>query len=267
MEKFKLDEQKLNSLKTYRDKGLRTVIGCVVALSLFTIWALSTVENEVKAETNENQKFVACFGCSHYDADTNSCIEWDKWSRWCEANFPTDTLEERDEWDWYPGKLNADWTSQEMPEIKGDDSHQRFKELCKAYWLDASKIWEVENKYWIKEAVILCIIVSETSWWHRWYWTSSCNNVWNVYNTDAWNRQCFNSYEEWLEAIWKTLNNKYLFNIWTLGCLSNAWSCKQWDNNWYRYATSNWNRERNMVSCLTIVYNEQIVPSDFIIRR
>ena len=52
MEKFKLDEQKLNSLKTYRDKGLRTVIGCVGALSIFTIWALSTIENGAKAEVN-----------------------------------------------------------------------------------------------------------------------------------------------------------------------------------------------------------------------
>lgn len=34
---------------------------------------------------------------------------------------------------WYPGKLTADGTSQEMPEIKGTDSHQRFKELCQAY--------------------------------------------------------------------------------------------------------------------------------------
>ena len=54
MEKFKLDEQKLNSLKTYRDKGLRTVIGCVGALSIFTIGALSTMENGVKAETNDS---------------------------------------------------------------------------------------------------------------------------------------------------------------------------------------------------------------------
>lgn len=37
MEKFKLNEQKLNSLKTYKDKGLRTVIGCVATLSIFTI--------------------------------------------------------------------------------------------------------------------------------------------------------------------------------------------------------------------------------------
>lgn len=169
--------------------------------------------------------------------------------------------------DRYPWKLTESGDSQLMPELEEKTSHDRFKELCYKYWLNPSAIWEVENKYWIKEAVILCIIVSETSWWHRWYWTSSCNNVWNVYNTDSWNRQCFNSYEEWLEAVWKTLNNKYLFNIWTLGCLSNAWSCKQWDNNWHRYATSNWNRERNMVSCLSAVYDEQIIPSDFIIRR
>lgn len=177
----------------------------------------------------------------------------------------TEEVEQTEEW--YPWKLTEDGDHQEMPKIESDTSHERFKEMANRYWLDASKIRQVEQYYWIKESVILCLIISETSWWHRWYWTSSCNNVWNVYNTDGWNRQCFNSYEEWLEAIWKTLNNKYLFNIWTLGCLSNAWSCKQWDNNWHRYATSESNWEKNMVTCLSTVYWERIDPSSFIIRR
>lgn len=168
---------------------------------------------------------------------------------------------------WYPWKLTEDGDHQEMPKIESNSSHDRFKELARDYWLDPSQIWEVENKYWIKESVILCVIISETSWGHKWYWTSSCNNVWNVYNTDSWKRKCFDTYIEWLEAIWKTLNNKYLYSIWTLWCLSNAWSCKQRDNNWHRYATSESNWEKNMVACLSTVYWERIDPSSFIIRR
>lgn len=176
-------------------------------------------------------------------------------------------VEEIEEEERYPWKLTEDGDHQEMPEIESNTSHERFKELALDYGLNPSQIWEVENKHWIKEAVILCLIISETSWGHKWYWTSSCNNVWNVYNTDSWKRKCFDTYIEWLEAIWKTLNNKYLYNIWTLWCLSNAWNCKQRDNNWHRYATSESNWEKNMVACLSTVYWERIDPSSFIIRR
>lgn len=271
MGNFKLDEQKLNSLKTYKDKGLRTVIGCVVALSIFTIGALSTVENGAKAETNENQKFVACFGCSHYDADTNSCIEWDKWSRWCEANFPTKTLEERDEWGRYPWKLNAEWTSQEMPEVKWTDSHQRFKELCQAYWLDPSKIWELENKYNLREGVLLAILIAETSWGHNGeYVDEGCYNLWNVWNNDSWDRVCFEWKWESIEQVAMTLNNRHLWNVLTLGCLSNAWSCVRYFDSWKRYATSNGNWERNMLNVLNTIYEDElgeINASKFSVRR
>lgn len=235
MEKFKLDEQKLNSLKTYRDKWLRTVIGCVAALSLFTIWALSTVENGVKAEMNENQYNVV----------------------YSEA--------------WYPWKLNAEWTSQEMPEVKWTDSHQRFKELCQAYWLDASKIWELENKYNLREGVLLAILIAETSWGHNWeYVDEGCYNLWNVWNNDSWDRVCFEWKWESIEQVAMTLNNRYLWNVLTLGCLSNAWSCVRYFDSWKRYATSNGNWERNMLNVLNTIYEDElgeINASKFSVRR
>ena len=169
-------------------------------------------------------------------------------------------------WEREPGQLTEDWTNQVMPPITWDSSHEKFKSLANAYGLNPSAIREVENHYGITESTILCIMIAETSWWHKGYGTWTCNNVWNVYNTDSWNRKCFDSYTEWLEAIWQTLNNKYLWNIKTLWCLSNWWSCKDWDNNSHRYATSDWNWERNMVACLSTVYWE-IDPATFIIRK
>jgi hypothetical protein len=38
-----------------------------------------------------------------------------------------------------------------MPNIVAETSHDRFKKLCEAYGLNASKIREVENKYNIRE--------------------------------------------------------------------------------------------------------------------
>ena len=162
-----------------------------------------------------------------------------------------------------PWKLSEDWTHQEMPEIKATDEHERFKELATAYWLDASTIWSVENHYWIKEWVILCITVAETSGWNRGYGEK---NIWSVWSNDRGDRPTYALMEAWLEAIGKTLNNQYLWSKKTLWCLSNAGSCNESNDNWKRYATSESSREKNMVACLSTIYGN-LNASTFGIRR
>lgn len=165
--------------------------------------------------------------------------------------------------DWKPWKLSEDWTHQEMPVLTGSDSHERFKELATAYWLDPSQIRAVEEHYWIKEWVILCITVAETSWWNRWY---GWKNIWSVWSNDRWDRPTYALMESWLEAIGKTLTNQYLWWKKTLWCLSNAGSCTESSDNWKRYATSQSSREKNMVACLSDIY-WPINASQFNIRR
>lgn len=165
--------------------------------------------------------------------------------------------------EWTPWKLNESGDAQEMPEIKAIDEHERFKELATAYWLDASTIWSVENHYWIKEWVILCITVAETSGWNRGY---GAKNIWSVWSNDRGDRPTYALMEAWLEAIGKTLNNQYLWSKKTLGCLSNAGSCTETSDNWKRYATSESSREKNMVSCLSTIY-WSVNASTFGIRR
>lgn len=187
--------------------------------------------------------------------------ELEKLKEWRPAASETETAgtaEIREPW-----MLNESWDAQVMPNIVADTSHERFKKLCEAYWLDASKIREVENHYGIKEWVIACITVAETSWGKAWY---GKNNPWNVGNNDRGDRVRYALMETWLEKIAQTLNNKYLGKIQTLGCLSNAGSCQSWDNHWHRYATSNGNWERNMVWCLSTIYGS-INPRVFSIRR
>lgn len=173
--------------------------------------------------------------------------------------------------DWYPWKLTASWDSQEMPELEEKTSHDRFKELCYKYWLDPSEIWEVENKYWIREAVILWIVISETSWGKNWNYVSEwCYNIWNIGNNDRGDRRCYATKRESLEAIWRTLSNQYLWDTQTLGCLSKAGSCKWWEDKGHVYASSNWNRERTMLNVLNAIYGEElweIDPARFNVRR
>lgn len=155
------------------------------------------------------------------------------------------------------------WDTQVMPEIKSTEEHERFKEMAKAYWLDASVIWTVENHYGLTESLVLCITVAETSWGKRW---AGWKNIWSVGSNDRGQRPTYALMEAWLEDIWKTLTNRYLWSKKTLGCLSNAWHCKEaWDNG-KRYATSTSSREKNMVACLSQIY-WPIDPSTFNIRN
>jgi hypothetical protein len=157
-----------------------------------------------------------------------------------------------------------------MPELEEKTSHDRFKELCQKYWLNASAIWEVENKYNIREWVILWIIIAETSWWKNGYWVEWCWNYWNVGNNDRWDRYCFTSESEWLNKIGRTLSNQFLWTTQTLWCLSKAWSCTRWENKWHIYASSDWNWERTMLNVLNAIYQEElweIEPERFNVRR
>ena len=174
-------------------------------------------------------------------------------------------IEEKPIDEWQPWDLTEDWDHQVMPEIDEavSDSHERFKAMAEAYWLDASMIWNVENHYWLTEWVVLCITVAETSGWNRWAWWK---NIWSVGSNDRWDRPTFALMESGLEAIWKTLTNQYLWSKKTLGCLSNAGSCVEpWDN-WKRYATSEHSWQANMVACLSEIY-WPVNASNFNIRR
>jgi hypothetical protein len=249
------------------------ILICVIAL-LF--WCSINVNINTDTETtNEatNKKAVACYGCSHYDADTNSCIEWDDWSNWCEAGFPTDTLEEwLNQWavdqEWIPWQVNEEWTAQVIPEFEVTaESHENFKNFINRFNSNVKPwdVWNVEHFYWIKEWVIACIAFAETSMWTRGYWL--CNNVGNVGNNDRGNRHCYATVQWGLEAMWQTLNNWNLWDKQTIGCLSKAGHCTEtWDNGKIR-ASSTSSRENNVVNCLEAIYQQEIDPSTFIFRK
>lgn len=219
------------------------------------------LDNLPYKESVDNANWVETYCDMYDDLIAKYKEEIEKLKEWRPAASETETAwtsEIREPW-----MLNESWDAQQMPNIVADTSHDRFKKLCEAYWLDASKIWEIENHYWIKEWVVACITVAETSWWKAGY---GKNNPWNVGNNDRGDRVRYALMETWLEKIAQTLNNKYLGKIQTLWCLSNAGSCQSWDNHKHRYATSNGNWERNMVWCLSTIYGS-INPSVFIIRR
>lgn len=228
--------------------------------------------NKYGLQLSESEKTEDLERCNRaYEQSVKMIMDWvstadyqweimkEEW--WCNESFKSrleEIWKERTPW-----KLNESGDAQEMPEIQATDEHERFKELATAYWLDASTIREVENHYWIKEWVILCITVAETSGGNRGYGEK---NIWSVWSNDRGDRPTYALMEAWLEAIGKTLNNQYLWSKKTLWCLSNAWSCTEKSDNWKRYATSESSREKNMVACLSTIY-WSINASEFGIRR
>lgn len=165
--------------------------------------------------------------------------------------------------EWTPWQLTESGDHQEMPPVEWETEHEKFKSLASSYGLDASQIRAVENHYGIKEWVILCITVAETSWWNRWY---GGKNIGSVGSNDRGDRPTYALMESWLEDIGKTLNNRYLWSKKTLGCLSNAGSCNESNDNGKRYATSDSSRQKNMVACLSTIYGN-VDASTFTIRR
>jgi len=178
---------------------------------------------------------------------------------WLEISKP---VEEKTE-EWTPWQLTESGDHQEMPPVEWSDEHEKFKNLASAYGLDASQIRAVENHYGIKEWVILCITIAETSGGNRGAWWK---NIWSVWSNDRGDRPTYALMESWLEDIGKTLNNRYLGSKKTLGCLSNAGSCNESNDNWKRYATSESSWEKNMVACLSTIY-WNVDASTFTIRR
>lgn len=220
------------------------------------------LDNLPYRESVENANWIHTY-CDMYDElimkyqeEIEKLKEWRPAASETETAWTAEIQENREPW-------MVSWDQQVMPEIQATTEHEKFKEMAKAYGLDASKIRTVENRYGIKEWVILCITVAETSGWHRGYWQG---NIWNVGNNDRGDRVTFAFLETWLEKIWQTLNNRYLGSIQTLWCLSNGGSCQARDNNSHRYATSTHNREANMTACLSTIYGK-INPATFIIRR
>lgn len=166
--------------------------------------------------------------------------------------------------EWIPWQVNEEWTAQIIPEFEvTEESHQNFINFINKFNSNVKPwdVWNVEHFYWLKEWTIACIAFAETSMGTRWYWP--CNNIGNVWNNDRGNRHCYATVQGWLEAMWQTLNNQYLWSKITLGCLSNAGHCEEARDNGKRWASSTSSRENNVVNCLEAIYQQEVDPSTF----
>jgi len=121
-------------------------------------------------------------------------------------------------------------------------------------WQKAASGTKIDIDLWI------CIWFAET-WLGKHFARNSKWNVGNVWNNDRWDRRGFKTPLEGARAIYLTLNNKYLKNIYTLDKLSRYWS-----SNGPIYASEPYKWQKNVMKCLTMI-KWYWVPEDYPFRK
>ena len=138
---------------------------------------------------------------------------------------------------------------------------ERQKSLLSKYARSDFNNWNL----WVSEAInakidptfMMCIWLAETWLWRH---LKTSYNVWNIWNVDSWGVKYMNSPKAWIYAMWRTLNNKYLWHYESIKDLS-----RYWNTYWTIYASSPDNWHNNIIKCMTAIKWEY-VPDNYFFR-
>lgn len=169
-------------------------------------------------------------------------------------------------------EVNQNWLSQEYMHLIWDTPKIRAEYLLD--WFTHTKwtidIWiELWKKYKIDPYLAISIAKADSNLWNQ---LKSINNIGNVWNNDRWNTIEYKTKEDGIEAIFKVLNNKYLWNIYTVWYLScwgkkNLWIQDCFQNNEKVYATSKENRNNNVLNTLRNIYRDPSIDESYNFRK
>ena len=158
-------------------------------------------------------------------------------------------------------KVNKDGRTKKQPYIIATWVVNRTRVFLNLYWQDYNLWKRLADKHWIKVEVAVAIAFADT---HLWMATKTPMNIGNVGNTDSGRTRTPDSLEQWIEAIFQTLNGRYLKNKQTVWDLSFAGDCTI--DCTKVYATSPENRQNNILNVLSNIYRQQI-ETDFKFRK
>lgn len=126
---------------------------------------------------------------------------------------------------------------------------ERQKNFLKKYASWPFKNWWLWVQEWIESKIdptfLMCVWLAETWLWRN---LKTPYNVWNVWNTDSWETKYFTSAADWIHAMAKTFNNKYLWKYNEIRLLSRYWNA---DKPIYASSVENWHN--NIVSCMSFI--------------
>lgn len=150
-------------------------------------------------------------------------------------------------------RLNSNGASQAYMYLHWDSYYERAKDIFKKMRRDENEVDQYYIAWYktkIKPEVLICIAKADSNLWNS---LASKNNPGNVWNNDRWDRVPYETLEEWIEAIWNVLNNKYLGQKQTIWELSPWWL---WTAPFYATSPENWNV--NVINCLSMIYDKPI---------
>lgn len=124
-------------------------------------------------------------------------------------------------------------------------------------YADAGLWYDAAEGQWVDPLLGICVWFAET--WFKNF--KSPNNIGNVGNNDRGDVVEYVSPLVWARALYSVLNNQYLWWYHTLNELS-----RFGNSDGFIYASSPYNRQRNVMRCLSSIYGYAI-PEDFPFRR
>lgn len=142
---------------------------------------------------------------------------------------------------------NQNGYAQAVPHLEANTLQERIKELLILHNLQelSALTFQLSEKYKIHPALPVCIAKADTSLGR---YLKTKFNIGNVWNTDSWKTRTPSSLAQGYEAIFRTLNNKYL------GRYTQLWELtRKHNHNWPVYATSPENHFNNTANCLELL--------------
>lgn len=165
-------------------------------------------------------------------------------------------------WPKYTIRVGLQWSRKPIPTITGLTTEERAKE-----WLEKAslghtlttwiRLWE---KYKVDYTLPICIAWADS---HLWKALKSRNNIGNVGNNDRWDVKHYDTLEQGIGAIFRTLNNKYQINnrkVWELSWEGRTRLGMEWciGKGHYCYATSKWVWSTNVTNCMSAIHDKKI---------
>ena len=167
------------------------------------------------------------------------------------AYLPNKTLDAR-----YISKLSKDyhnrfWRKADLSKVQKfyidwENEIQRQKKLLQKYAVPVFQDWKLWTLAWLDNKIdpsfLICIWLAESTLWRH---LKTPYNIWNVWNTDSWAVRSFKNPRQWINAMARVLNNRYLWRYKSVDQLS-WWGNKTWPI----YASSPANWHNNIMKCL-----------------
>lgn len=148
-----------------------------------------------------------------------------------------------------------------LPKVVGETVAERRDSFLRRYaqwpYADVGLWYDAAEGQWVDPLLGMCVGFAETGFKNF----KTPNNIGNVGNNDRGDEVVYESPIVGARALYSVLNNQYLWWYHTLNELS-----RFGNNDSFIYASSPYNRQRNVMRCLSTIYGYAI-PEDFPFRR